>query len=189
MRIIVTFQDRSLRAAADKLDAISSGKGRALLSRALNTVGEEIRSNTVQAETAQTGLPADTIDRAQQTINASPAALTFTIKAKGGDVRLKYFGPKETAGGVTAKPWNAARMYRGAFMTSGRLGSRKLVSKLNGHVFRNVQGGKWHGRIAVARSGLYIPDEMLVGQTAAAFDRGVSQAGGVLVNRIGALLP
>jgi len=43
---------------------------------------------------------------------------------------------------------------------------------MGGHVFTNVsQGHAWRGKVRLENSGVYIPEEMLQGATAAAFDR------------------
>ena len=160
--------------------------GPALMARALNEAGGAIRQATVAAETAQTGLKQGTIDRAQKTDGAYAERLTFSIRSKGGNVRLKYFGAKEGGGGVTASPWRKKRFYRGAFITSGPRGRRAPSPKLNGHVFRNVEGGAWGGKIETVRSGLFIPTEMTKGATLRAFRKGASGVGVAVLTRIAA---
>ena len=190
MQIIVTFRDRILSDYANRLEALAAGSGRAVLAQTLNEGGQAIRSKTVAAETAQTGLSADTIDRAQKTIDASASSLTFTIVSHGGNVRLKYFGAKEAGSGVIAHPWNASHTYQGAFIKSGRPGHRAPSSKLGGHVFRNVSGGKWGGKIKAVRSGLFIPTEMTKGSTASAFNSASDTVlAHTVISRLGSMLP
>lgn len=189
MKITATFRDASLSAYAARLRNLADGSGRASLAEALNAGGRAIRERTVAAETAQTGLKQDTIDRAQRTTEASASSLIFTITSKGGNVRAKHFGATEGGGGVTARPWNKSTFYRGAFITSGRPGQRRPAPKLHGHVFENISGGKWHGKIRSVRTGLFIPTEMTSGGTKATFD---AEAGRLLattiVARLGSLL-
>ena len=104
MQIVVTFRDQSISRYAARLEALGGGEGKNVLAQALNEGGQAVRSATVAAETAQTGLPGDTLERAQQTIEASGGSLSFTIWSEGGDVRLKYFGAKEAGDGVSAHP-------------------------------------------------------------------------------------
>lgn len=190
MQIIVAFRDLSLSAYAARLEAMAAGAGRAAIAQALNQGGESVRQKTVSAEAAQTGLSHDTIDRAQQSIPATAASLAFTITSHGGNVRLKYFGAKEGGSGVTAHPWNKSTFYRGAFITSGRPGHRAPSPKLHGHVFENISGGRWHGKIRLKRSGLFIPTEMTKGSTAAAFDTASATIlATTVVSCLGALLP
>lgn len=190
MHIVVTFRDQTLSRYAARLEALAGGAGRDVLAQALNEGGRAVRETTVAAETAQTGLPGDTLERAQQTIEANAGSLSYTIWSEGGNVRLKYFGAKESGGGVTAHPWNRSSFYPGAFITSGPRGRRAPSPKLGGHVYRNVAGRRWGGPIAQVRSGLFIPTEMTKGQTAAAFDKGAASVlATTVVARLGALLP
>lgn len=189
MQILVSFQDRALSQFAQRLSALAS-HGPVVMADALNAGGQAVRSATVAAETAQTGLRHDTIDRAQRAIEAAPGRLAFTITSRGGNVRLKYFGAKEGGGGVTAHPWNRPTFYRGAFITSGLPGRRAPSPKLNGQVFENIAGGRWGGAIRQRRSGLFIPKEMTAGRTAAAFNGAAHTVlSTTIVTRLGALMP
>jgi hypothetical protein len=156
----------------------------AILAEALNAAGEGLRRATVAAETGQTGLAEDVIERAQQTISASPGRLAFAIVARGGNIRLKYFGAREGGGGVTAHPWGQSRFYPGAFLTSGREPNRAPTPRLGGQVFtatgvKNASrkgAGSWWRKIALTRSDLYIPTELIRGETKAAFETGAARA-------------
>ena len=187
MIVAVKFNDRGLGQFAARLSQLADG-GRAILASSLNEGGDALRALTVSAETSQTGLTAGTINRAQQAVHAT-GQLVYSIRAHGGDVRLKFFGPVEGGGGITAHPWNRSTFYRGGFMTSGRNGSRRMIAKLNGQVYQNIRGGKWGGKIRVMRSGLFIPTEMTRGRTAAAFEEGTAVLSTTIVARLGALLP
>ena len=188
MHIVVTFRDQMLSRYAARLEALGGGNGRGVLAQALNEGGQAVRSATVAAETAQTGLPGDTLERAQQTIEANAGSLSYTIWSEGGNVRLKYFGAKEGGGGVTAHPWNRSTYYDRAFITSGPRGRRAPSPKLGGQVYRSASR-RWGGPISLVRSGLFIPTEMTKGQTAAAFDKGAASVlATTVVSRLGAML-
>lgn len=190
MHIVVSFRDQGLMNYANRLEQLASGKGMGILAQALNEGGAMVRHMTVAAETAQTGLQGDTIERAQHEVPASSGSLSYTIWSEGGNVRLKYFGAKEGGGGVTAHPWNANHFYAGAFITSGLPGRRAPSPKLNGHVYRNIAGGKWHGSIQQVRSGLFIPTEMTKGKTASSFEAGSATIlATTVMSRLGSLLP
>jgi hypothetical protein len=191
MHVVVTFRDQMLSRYAARLEALGGGNGRTVLAQALNEGGQAVRSATVAAETAQTGLPGSTLERAQQTIEANAGSLSYTIWSEGGNVRLKYFGAKEGGGGVTAHPWNKSTYYDRAFITSGPRGRRAPSPKLGGHVYRSVGASRrWGGPISLVRSGLFIPTEMTKGQTAAAFDKGAASVlATTVVSRLGAMLP
>ncbi len=191
MHIVVSFRDQALSRYATRLEALASGEGRGVLAQALNEGGRAVRTATVIAETGQTGLPGETLERAQRELPADAGSLSYTIWSEGGNVRLKYFGAREGGGGVTAHPWNRSTYYDRAFITSGPRGRRAPSPKLGGHVYRSVGGGRrWGGPISVVRSGLFIPVEMTKGQTAATFDKGAANVlATTVVARLGALLP
>jgi hypothetical protein len=203
MLIQMEFRDHILSDYAKRLGRLAGDEGLSTMAAALNEGGEAVREQTVAAETAQTGLPQDTLDRAQQEIPASGGALQYTIYSKGGNIRVKYFHPVEGAGGVTAFPWGSAHFFSGAFITSGRIGARYPVAKLNGHVYerRNPMDRGWNrkegwrkkqhpSKITQTRTGLYIPTEMVRGATAAAFEEGSAAVlATTVMRRLGSLLP
>ena len=186
MHLVVAVQDRALGDFAKRLEQLGA-TGRAALSSALNAAGEEVRLLTVAAETKQTGLDGKTIAKAQKTAPSTPASLSFRIRSQGGNVRLKFFGARETSGGVVAHPLGEAQVFAHAFMKGGRFPDRS-VGKLNGQVFERAGAGRLP--IRIVRSGVAIPKEMVTGATAAAFDKGVATiVTTAVVSRLGALLP
>ena len=191
MHIVVSFRDQALSRYAARLASLAGGEGRGVMAQALNEGGRAVRQATVAAETAQTGLPGDTLERAQRELPADAGSLSYTIWSEGGNVRLKYFDAMEGGGGVTAHPWNRSTYYDRAFINSGPPGRRVPSPKLGGHVYRSVGGSRrWGGPISVMRSGLFIPVEMTRGQTAAAFDKGAASVlATTVVARLGAMLP
>ena len=64
MHIVVSFRDQALSRYAARLESLADGEGRGVLAQALNEGGRAVRQATVAAETAQTGLPGDTLERA-----------------------------------------------------------------------------------------------------------------------------
>jgi hypothetical protein len=151
-----------LAAFAGHLSA-AKGKMPAALASAVQKVGPIATSQMKRVLPAQTGLKFKTINRA---LKGRSQGSTFVIGSKGGDVRLKFFGARETAKGVTAAPWNARRLYPATFIRSGWWPKRgKPVG--HGHVFRRV--GKSKLPIQQVRSGLFIPNEMVTGNSAVVF--------------------
>ena len=188
MRIVASFQAGPFDDFSRRLSFLATN-ARPELAAALNAGGHGLRSATISAETRQTGLPQATITRAQNEHEATAANLAFAITSQGGNVRLKYFHAREGGGGVTASPWNRPTFYAGAFITSGRPGHRRPAPKLNGHVFENIAGGKWGGKIRVKRSGLFIPTEMTKGATAGAFEAGAKGALQGVIRRLASIAP
>ena len=138
------------------------------IARALNHTGDKADTQVVRVLTAQTGLKRKVIRRAVKATRAGFGSLSFVLRARGGDVRVQFFGPREGGGGVNAKPWNAVRHYPGAFMKAG-WGKRVPFSKagMAGHVWRRV--GKKRFPIEQVKSGLKIPEETVTGASAAIF--------------------
>ena len=141
------------------------------LARAINHTGDKAKTQMTRALTAQTGLKRRVIVKALRVNKASPGALTYTIKSAGGNVGLKYFGARETRSGVSAAPWNNRSIYPHTFMKAGWWPNRVVKSNWNGQVFERT-GSKTANmdRFQKARSGLFIPEEMVKGATAEAFN-------------------
>jgi hypothetical protein len=149
------------------------------LARALNHTGTKARTQVIRALTQQTGLKRSTIVRAVKVNKATAAAeqfgyagsLTYTLTTHGGDISLKFFSPKETSAGVSAAPRGRRQLFAGTFTKGGRFPNRN-GPVMGGHVFTNVSPKHaWRGKAQLQNSGVYIPDEMLQGSTAAAFDK------------------
>lgn len=155
-----------------------------VLPRIVNQVGNRAKTQVIRNLTKQTGLPRATIVRAVgDPSRAHGGKLSYEMRTRGGNIRLKYLAPRETRAGVIARPWGKPQLYAGTFMKGGRFPNRKVVSKFDGHVFRrlNASGSK----ITQVRSGMFIPVEMTTGQTRAAFER---IAGPLLQERVGAAI-
>lgn len=139
----------------------------AAIARAVNHTGDKARTQMTRALTVQTGLKRQTIVRALRVTRASQSSLSYGIRSAGGDVSLKYFGARETRAGVSAAPWGRRRVYAGTFLKGGRFPRRVAITKLHGQVMERTGAGRLP--IAKQKSGLFIPQEMVTGATAAAF--------------------
>jgi hypothetical protein len=188
MRIVAKI-DPTLSRYAARIARLADGQALAVISVGLSVGGEELRKSLVSTEAKQINLSTDTLNRALQ--SDMPTDTTFVIRARGGNIRLKYFSPVEGGGGVSASPRGKRTHYPGAFITSGRPGARRAVAKLNGQVYERIDKSRraWGGKIRQVRSGAYIPDEMVKGATLAAFDRGAAKIGGQVLTRLAAALP
>lgn len=145
----------------------------------INKVGNRVRTQVVRTLTKQTGLPKKTIQKAVGTEGAKPGKLFFTMKSKGGDIRLRFFSPRETRKGVVARPWGKHTLYPGTFMRGGKFPKRVDVAQLTPDVWRRLNKSGTH--ITQQRSGVRIPVEMISGATAEAFDK---MAGPLLEARV-----
>lgn len=136
-----------------------------ILNRAVNHTGAKALTQMRIVLVGQTGLKRKTINKALKATKAfGPGA--FTIKSRGGDVRLKFFGARETRKGVSAAPWNQRRVYAGTFIKGGRF-PKRITLRMGGQVFKRI--GRARMPIKGGKSGLFIPDEMVIGASQAAF--------------------
>ncbi|MGU3665820.1 hypothetical protein ACLBX9_16700 [Methylobacterium sp. A49B] len=177
--LFVTLDASALARLGNQIGA--AGKGAPLaLARAINHTGAKAKTQMVRALVPQTGLKRRTIVKALRENKASAGSLTYTIKSHGGNIRLKYFGARETRAGVSAAPWNVRSVWQGSFMKAGWWPHRVVKSNWNGQVFEragsitgNMRAGsqtRRMDRFTVVKSGLFIPDEMVQGASAAAFN-------------------
>jgi hypothetical protein len=146
--------------------ARASKKAPTALARALNRAGSKAKTKMKRALVPQTGLKSSTINRALKSKNAFGAGGQFVIYSQGGNIRLKFFKPREKGKGVVAKPWNTPTEYPGAFTRGGRKGKR-VPLRFGGEVKRRAGGSRLP--IKTVKSGLFIPKEMVTKQSEAAF--------------------
>ena len=70
--------------------------------RAVNHTGNKARTQIIRALVVQTGLKRGVIVRAVKTRTAHAGSASYTLTTRGGNIRLKYFDPRETKAGVAA---------------------------------------------------------------------------------------
>ena len=187
MQVTISFRDQLMARYANQMGALGAGQAQAALARALRHTGAKARTRVIRALTAQTGLKRATIARAVREVRGDAAAMEFVLRTQGGNIRLKHFKARETRKGVSAAPWAQRQIYTGTFMRAGWWGSKRGrvdKPKWNGQVFVRAGGVTRTGKdkFEVQRSGLYIPTEMLTGQTAQAFQDLISSQ---LMPRVG----
>jgi hypothetical protein len=137
--------------------------------RAVNHVGMKAKTQMIRALVRQTGLERGIIVRAMRVASAASSSASYVMTTRGGNIRLKYFSPKETRAGVTANPHGKRQLYPGTFMKGGRFPNRKSFTKTlkAGNVYE--RHGKKRFPVGQATSGVYIPVEMLQGDSMTAF--------------------
>lgn len=166
--LTVKFTGDGIRRFHQLANELGAAKARTVYSRAINDTGAKAATATGRALAKQTGLPARTGAKAvKKRVRANPGNLQFRINTQGGQIRVKYFKPRETAGGVSAAPRNNRQVFVGTFMRAGWWPTRVNKPGWNGQVFYRV--GK---KFAVAKTDVYIPTEATTGETAETFDRG-----------------
>ncbi|TFF20806.1 hypothetical protein E3C22_18130 [Jiella endophytica] len=160
------------------LSALSEGEVQVIAKRALNHTGGKGRTQVKRMLAKQTGLKQKRVVRALKVSKATggnPKAggfggrLEYVITGTGGDIPLKEFSPVEGDGGVVAKPWNTRTVYAGAFLRGGRWPDGRSGFVAGGHVMHRV--GASRKPLALSKSGVVIPNEMVKGATAQAFQK------------------
>lgn len=135
--------------------------------RAINHTGDKARTAVRVAMVVQTGLKRKTINKAVISTRASAkGGGSYTIKSKGGNVRLQFFGARETQAGVSAAPWNQRQIFASTFIKGGKFPNR-VALKYGGAVLIRADQSRFP--IHVVKSGLFIAEEMVKGNSALAF--------------------
>jgi hypothetical protein len=168
--LTVTALDGHLMRFHNVLASLGTEKANVLFMRTLNAEGDKMRTQVRRAVAKQTGLKRDVIVRAIKRKGASTKDLSYELKAKGGNVRLRFFRPAEFRYGTRAFPRSKATRFPGAFMKGGLFPGRVPI-KINPTgrgVFERTGAGRFP--IREVRSDVYIPDELVTGQSEAAFN-------------------
>lgn len=149
------------------LKALGPKKSVQAINRAVNRAGDMTRTAMRGTLVKQTGLKSRTITKALKTTRSNYQRLAYVMKVRGGDIRLKHFSAKETRQGVSANPFGARKKFAGTFMKGGRFPARKEL-KLGGQVLRRTGSGRLP--IAVVRSGVVLPEQVVKGTSIRAFE-------------------
>lgn len=172
-QLSVSLQGAGVRSLADAMAAIGEGRARKAYARAINRVGSTAITQTGRALAQQTGLPARVTRKAlSNPIKATPASLGFFKRVRGGDIGLKYFRARETLRGVSAAPLNHRRVFAHTFIKGALFPDRVDLPRLNGHVFMPDTAIKRWGRLPIEKeeSGVILPEQLVRGQSKAAFE-------------------
>ncbi|OCC05246.1 hypothetical protein BA190_10105 [Labrys sp. WJW] len=143
------------------------------LQRALSRTGDKAKTQVIRALTVQTGLKRKVIVRAVKVKKPSFRLLEYSMTTRGGDVSLKYFDPRETRSGVSAAPRGNRQIFAHTFLKGGLFPNRVPLS-MGGHVFERAAGAR-RTPIHKRKSGVYIPQEMVRGETLDAFNNVIAR--------------
>ena len=100
MQLIITVRDQVLTRYGNQLAALGEGQARTALSRALNHEGDKGRTQVKRALVKQTGIKYGAVDKAMATVRSTPATLTYTLKARGDETNVAWFGGVQRRKGV-----------------------------------------------------------------------------------------
>ncbi|MER9625034.1 phage tail protein [Mesorhizobium sp. M0222] len=159
-----------LRRMDNALGRLSETQRSEALRRAINHVGDRLRTKLTRTLAGQTGLPYRTIRRAIKVTRANYGKLDYAMRTQGGDISLKYFKPRETRSGVSASPFGHRKLFSGDFTKAGRFPERVTAKGLGGHVYAPDRSStRWGRPVSFMNSGVIIPAEMVKGDTAQEF--------------------
>lgn len=165
--MIYEFDIRQFKGLGNLYDAVGVNALRAAR-HAVGHTGDVARTQVRRALVSQTGLKYAVLVRA---VRGQMAGNSYVIATTGGNIRLKFFNPRETRAGVSAAPWGKRVTFRSTFMKGGRFPGRvEFKSTLKpGRVYTRKEGaGKWP--VSQSRSGLFIPTELTQGRSLAVFN-------------------
>jgi hypothetical protein len=167
MQLMISAREQVLARYGNALASLGEGQARTALSRALNHEGNKGRTQVKRALAKQTGIRYGAVDKATATIRATPATLTYTLKAHGDETNIAWFGGVPRRKGVSAAPWHKRRIFRHSFIvprfgrafirtSKSRLPIRPLYGpNLARELLKDSSAGAWQSGVAniVARVG------------------------------------
>ena len=96
---------------------------------ALNKVGAEVVTQAKRELKDATGLKAGVVAKKIKKDKARRGDETYSVFIKSRYLNVIEFGARQTKRGVSAKVWGKRKIYRGAFIGSGRNSGKQLVFK------------------------------------------------------------
>ena len=96
---------------------------------ALNKVGAEVVTQAKKELAGATGLKQNVVAKKIKKEKAKKGEETYSIHIKSRYLNAIEFGAKKTKKGVSANIWGKRKIYRGAFIGSGRNSGKQLVFK------------------------------------------------------------
>lgn len=93
--------------------------------------------------------------------------MSYVIKSKGGNIRIKFYAAKETPKGVRHKSPHRGSPIAGAFQHGGRWPKRKGGPYGGQGFYRRT--GRNRFPLTAVRSDVWIPTEMISGPSAKSF--------------------
>jgi hypothetical protein len=104
MQLIISARDQVLARYGNQLAAIGEGQARTVMSRALNHEGDKGRTQVKRTLVKQTGIKYGAVGKAIGTVRATPATLTYALKARGDETNIAWFGGVSVARACRQRP-------------------------------------------------------------------------------------
>ncbi|SVC14591.1 uncharacterized protein METZ01_LOCUS267445 [marine metagenome] len=99
------------------------------LTTSLNKIGAEVFTQAKRELRDATGLKAGVVAKGLKKDKARKGDETYSIFIKSRYKNVIEFGARQTKKGVSAKVWGKRRIYKGAFIGSGKNSGKQLVYK------------------------------------------------------------
>lgn len=169
IRVRIDEMDGVLRQFGNQLAALGAGEARKAMARAVNRAGRTTASRIKRTLARQTSIPRGIINatvKERAAAHKGGDAIEFVIYARGSELPLKIFSPRQFSFGVRAKVWGKMQRFPGMFGAPGD--NPNVIAALGGNVFHRTGAS----RLPIEKSyGPSIPKEMLIGDTADDFQR------------------
>lgn len=153
----------------NQLAAVGAGKARVAMARAVNYAGRKTAVQVKRALVKQTSIPRAIVNSAVKTKAAAHkgnSAIEFVIYARGSELPLRDFKPRQFAFGVRAKVWGRMQRFPSMFGAPGD--NPSVIAALNGHIFHRTGAS----RLPIEKAyGPSIPKEMVLAETKETFLR------------------
>jgi hypothetical protein len=126
IEIKIEARDRIIWRFGNQLATLGDGMARTVMMRALNHESDKGRTQVKRALVRQTGIKYSQINKAVETIRATPASLEYVLKATGDETNLNLFNARQGKRGVSAAPWGKRQVFKHSF-TVPAYGNRVYV--------------------------------------------------------------
>lgn len=186
MVISIQWQDVSGFKRFDNQIKSLGEDGVKIMQRSLSRAGDQAKTKIIRVLARQTGLPVKVMKRAVKVKRPTFKDLTYVMTTSGGDVSMKYFKPRETQKGVSAAPFGKRQTFPSTFMKAGWFPDRVDMTYRRTNILTKKETGGWNGHVFErdgssktpiyrVNTGVFIPLEMLKGETRATFIHTVTE--------------
>lgn len=171
---IVAGADGMLERYGNMLGSIGEGKARQAMARAVNYGGRKTAVQVRRALAKQTSIKRATINaevRTKAAAHKGTSAIEFVIWARGRELPLASFGPKQFRFGTRAKVWGRMQRFPSTFINAGTWQGKPIAGN---QVFVRTGGMNEKSGRNNAFERVYgpsIPKEMVIGESKEAFEK------------------
>lgn len=133
--ITIRFADDELLRMENMMGALGKDKARQGLARAVNRVTRSVETRVIRAIAKQSSIPTNIVRASISTTLAAhrgDGPIQGVVRAKGTDLPLKLFNPRQFSWGVRVKLYGKTTRLPGSFIWAGTWKSGKAA--FNGHV-------------------------------------------------------